>query len=50
MRAPVKVSPGSSSTGNRLAWASPAAVTMFSAPGPTELVATITWRRSVARA
>ena len=47
---PVKVSPGSSSTGSRFACASPAAVTMFNAPGPTEEVATMTCRRSIARA
>jgi hypothetical protein len=33
-----KVSPGSSSTGRRLIVASAAPVTMFVAPGPTELV------------
>ena len=44
------VSPTSSNTGSRFACATPAAVTMFSAPGPIDDVAAITWRRSVARA
>ena len=35
------VSPESRSTGSRFACAMPAAVTMFSAPGPIELVATM---------
>ena len=44
------VSPASSSTGSRLAWATPAAVTMLSAPGPIDDVATMIWRRRVALA
>ena len=44
------VSPDSSSTGSRLAWATAAAVTMFVAPGPIELVATMIWRRRIALA
>ena len=44
------VSPESSSTGRRLAWATAAAVTMFVAPGPMELVATMIWRRRMALA
>jgi hypothetical protein len=44
------VSPESSSTGSRLAWATAAAVTMFVAPGPIELVATMIWRRRLALA
>ncbi len=39
------VSPASSSTGSRLAWATAAAVIMFVAPGPIELVATMIRRR-----
>ncbi len=42
------VSPASSSTGSRFAWAIPAAVTMLSAPGPIELVATMICRRRFA--
>ncbi len=45
-----KVSPEISSTGSRLACAMPAAVTMLSAPGPIEVVATMIWRRRVALA
>ena len=44
------VSPASNSTGSRLAWATPAAVTMLSAPGPIDDVATMIWRRLVALA
>jgi hypothetical protein len=33
-----------------LAIATPAAVTMFSAPGPIDDVATMTWRRRIALA
>ena len=44
------VSPAIRSTGNRLAWATAAAVTMFVAPGPIELVATMIWRRRLALA
>jgi hypothetical protein len=44
----VNVSPGSSSTGSRFACATPAAVTMFSAPGPIDDVTTPTCRRWVA--
>jgi hypothetical protein len=44
------VSPESSSTGRRLACAMPAAVTMLSAPGPIELVATMICRRRMALA
>ena len=45
---PWKVSPGRRRTGIRFAWATPAAVTMLSAPGPIDDVATITCRRSMA--
>jgi len=44
----VKVSPASSSSGRRFAIATPAAVTMLVAPGPTEEVATMIWRRFTA--
>jgi hypothetical protein len=44
------VSPEISSTGNRLACAVPAAVTMFSAPGPIEEVAIMICRRRLALA
>ena len=46
----VKVSPARSNSGSRLAMATPAAVTMLSAPGPIDDVATITWRRRFALA
>ena len=46
----LKVSPASSSRGSRLAEATAAAVTMLVAPGPTEEVATITWRAFTALA
>ena len=42
------VSPESSSSGSRFAIATPAAVTMFVAPGPIEDVATMIWRRRIA--
>ena len=42
------MSPESSSSGRRLAIATAAAVTMLVAPGPTDDVATITWRRRIA--
>ena len=37
-----KTSPGSNKSGIRLTWATAAAVTMFNAPGPMELVAAMT--------
>ena len=40
-----KVSPAINSNGMRLECATPAAVTMFVAPGPTDEVATMIWRR-----
>ena len=46
-RRDTKVSPEMNSTGSRFAIATPAAVIMFVAPGPTDDVATITcWRRT----
>ena len=44
----MKASPEMKSAGMRLDIATPAAVTMFVAPGPIELVATMTCRRRVA--
>ncbi len=44
------MSPESSSTGSRFAIATPAAVTMFSAPGPIDDVATMICRRRIALA
>ena len=44
------VSPASSSSGRRLAWATAAAVTRFMAPGPIEVVAAISCRRRIALA
>ena len=49
-RRPAKTSPGNSRTGRRLAWATAAAVTMFVAPGPIELVQAIMRRRPLALA
>jgi hypothetical protein len=43
-----KTSPGSSSTGRRLTWASAAAVTRLVAPGPIEVVAAMKRRRMFA--
>ena len=41
-----KTSPGRNSTGRRLTWATPAAVIMFSAPGPIEVVQAMKrWRK-----
>jgi hypothetical protein len=45
-----KTSPGSSSTGRRLTWATAAAVTMFVAPGPIDVVHAIMRRRREALA
>ncbi len=42
------MSPANSKRGRRLAIATPAAVTMLVAPGPTEDVAIMIWRRRVA--
>ena len=41
---------GQQQRGRRLAWATAAAVTMFVAPGPMELVATMICRRRIALA
>ncbi len=43
-----KTSPGRSSTGRRLTWATAAAVTMFVAPGPMDVVQAIMRRRACA--
>ena len=44
------MSPASSSSGSRFAWATAAAVTMLVAPGPIEDVATMIRRRPIALA
>ncbi|ESY00627.1 hypothetical protein X753_28660 [Mesorhizobium sp. LNJC399B00] len=43
-----KTSPGKNRTGNLFTWASAAAVTMLSAPGPIEEVAAMKRRRKLA--
>ena len=49
-RRSAKTSPGRNSTGSRFTWATAAAVTMFVAPGPIEVVQAITRRRTWALA
>ena len=45
-----KTSPGRSRTGRRFTWATAAAVTMFVAPGPIDVVQAIMRRRACALA